>query len=172
MLKSELVITRAEPQHWGRFRAMRLAALAESPAVFGSTAAREKAFDEEEWRRRAQRLVTFLASLDGTDVGLVGVHEFDGNWTVVSMWISPETRSLGIVDALMEACENFARQAGSDSLVLGVMEENTAGRRAYRRLGFEPIARRDHIGDGRYEMWMAKSLNPAQESPLTAGKDH
>jgi len=154
----DLRISSVTPQEWQRLRAARLAALAESPEMFGSTLDREQTFDEAEWRRRAQRPVTFLASLAGRDVGLAGVHEFDGTWVVVAMWVAPDVRGSGVVDALMEACEGAARRAGADTLVMGVMEDNTAGRRAYRRLGFRPTGRRDHVRDGRHELWLAKSL--------------
>lgn len=128
--------------------------------MFGSALSRELAFDEAEWRRRAQRPVTFLASRGPRDVGIVGVHEFNGSWTVVGMWIAPDARGTGVVDALMDACETAARQAGADAIVLGVMEDNTAGCRAYHRLGFRPIGQREHLREGRYELWMTKPLSP------------
>lgn len=171
MVEPELRIAPVESGQWSRLRAMRLAALTESPEMFGSTVLRERAFDEAEWRQRAQRPVTFLASRAGRDVGLAGVHEFDGRWTVVGMWIAPEARGAGIVDALMEACENAARQAGAETIVLGVMEDNMAGRSAYRRLGFTPTGRRDHIRDGRYEQWLAKPLQGSRTSVSAAGAE-
>lgn len=150
--------SRVTPEEWRRFRAMRLAALAESPSMFGSTLAREQSFDEVEWRARAQRPVTFLASRAGRDVGLAGVHEFEGRWQVVSMWIMPEARGTGVVDALMEACEGVVREAGASSLILGVMEDNPAGLQAYRRLGFTFTGHRQHVRDDRDELWMSKTL--------------
>ena len=126
--------------------------------MFGSTLAREEGFDEDEWRRRASRPVTYVATRGGRDVGLAGVHEFDGTWQVVSMWIDPGSRGKGIVDGLMRACEATAREAGADRLTLGVMEDNPAGRTAYRRLGFAFTGRRDHIREGRDELWMEKRL--------------
>lgn len=152
-------ITRVTPVDWRRFRAARLAALGESPDMFGSTLARETAFEEDEWRRRASRPVTFIASRAGSDVGLAGVHEFDGEWQVVSMWITPMARGTGVVDTLMEACEEAARDAGASHLTLGVMEDNPAGRGAYERLGFTYTGKRDHIRDGRDELWMSKELS-------------
>lgn len=161
MPRPEVRITIVEPALWSRFREMRLAALAESPGMFGSTLSRERAFDESEWRRRAQRPVTFLASRGPRDVGLAGVHEFEAQWTVVGMWVRPEARGTGVVDVLMEACEKVARRAGAHEIVLGVMEDNGAGRRAYRRLGFRPTGKRDHLREGRYEMWLAKPIPPS-----------
>lgn len=161
MSETTLSVARVQADDWRRLRALRLAALAESPEMFGSTLTREKAFGEAEWRQRAQRPATFLASRSGDDIGLAGVHEFDGQWTVVSMWIAPGVRGSGIVDALMDACENTVREAGSDVITLGVMEDNRAGRSAYHRLGFRPTGRRDHVRQGRYELWMTKLLRDA-----------
>ena len=67
-----VVLTRVEPEDWQRLRDVRLAALAESPEMFGSTLAKEQSFDETEWRRRAERPATFLASRHGVDVGMAG----------------------------------------------------------------------------------------------------
>lgn len=158
MLETTLSVTRLQADDWRRLRTLRLAALAESPEMFGSTLTREQAFGEAEWRQRAQRPATFLASRNCDDIGLAGVHEFDRQWTVVSMWIAPAVRGSGIVDALMEACEKAVREAGSDEITLGVMEDNRAGRSAYHRLGFQPTGRRDHVREDRYELWMAKPL--------------
>lgn len=166
----DLRITLVGPAQWRRLRAVRLAALAESPGMFGSTLSREQAFDEAEWRRRAQRPVTFLASRGGCDVGLAGVHEFAGIWTVVGMWIAPEDRGTGVVDALVQACEDAVTRAGSDTIALGVMEDNAAGLSAYRRLGFTLTRRRDHVRDGRHEAWLAKTLPRPREHPSGADR--
>jgi hypothetical protein len=81
-----VVLTRVAPEDWQRLRDVRLAALAESPEMFGSTLAKEQSFDEAEWRGRAARPATFLASRDGVDVGMAGVYEFDDGWCVMGMW--------------------------------------------------------------------------------------
>ncbi len=57
--------------------------------MFGSTLAKEQAFGEAEWRRRAARPATFVAARDGVDVGMAGVYEFDDAWCAMGMWIAP-----------------------------------------------------------------------------------
>ena len=153
-----LVIDRVAPEDWRRMREVRLAALADSPDMFGSTLARELAFDAEEWRRRAARPATFLASRDGVDVGTAGVFAFDGGWFVMGMWIAPAARGTGVVEALLAACESVALDAGADTISLGVMEDNPRGRRAYERAGYAYTGEREHIRDGRDELFMAKTL--------------
>lgn len=159
-----LHVTRVLPEDWHRLRAVRLAALAESPEMFGSNLAKEQAFDEAEWRRRVTRPATFLASRDGADVGLAGGYEFDTGWCVMGMWIAPAARGTGVLEALLDACESVALAAGATAIALGVMEDNPRGRRAYARLGYAFTGVREHVRDGRDELWMTKPLRPAPES--------
>src|SRR5690606_16455024 len=118
------------PHEWRRLRDVRLRALADSPTMFGSTLAREQEFDEAEWRRRAARPATFLASRGGVDVGMAGAYEFDGDWLLAGMWLAPQARGTGVVDSLVHACEAVAAQAGARTISLGVMEDNPRARRA------------------------------------------
>lgn len=149
------------PEGWERLREVRLAALADAPEMFGSTLTREQAFDEAEWRKRAARPATFIASRDGVDVGLAGVFFEDATgWSVMSMWIAPAARGTGVVEALIHACEAVAREAGASQVTLGVMEDNLRGRRAYSRLGYALTGVREHVREGRDELMMAKPLHP------------
>lgn len=153
-----VVLTRVEPEDWQRLREVRLAALAESPEMFGSTWAKEQAFDEPEWRRRAARPATFLASRGGVDVGIAGVYEFDDGWWVAGMWLASAARGTGVVEPLIHACESVVQDAGATTVSLGVMEDNPRGRRAYLRLGYELTGEREHVREGRHELFMSKAL--------------
>jgi ribosomal protein S18 acetylase RimI-like enzyme len=153
-----LTTTRATAEDWQRLRAVRLAALAESPRMFGSNFAREEAFSETEWRERAARPATFLASLDAADVGIAGVYEFDDGWCVMGMWVAPAARGAGVVEALVAVCVDEARSHGAVDLGLWVMEDNPRGIGAYSRLGFTVTETRQHVRDGRYEVAMVKKL--------------
>jgi hypothetical protein len=86
-------------------REVRLRALSDSPMAFGSTYAREVAFDQTEWQARATRLsssndaATFLAFDDQTCCGIIGCfRETDrpNMAAVVSMWVAPEVRRNGV----------------------------------------------------------------------------
>nr|WP_246416149.1 GNAT family N-acetyltransferase [Nocardioides luti] len=151
-------VDRVGPDDWRRLRTVRLAALAESPEMFGSTLAREQVFDEAEWRRRAARPATFLASRDGADVGTAGVYLFGDGWAVNGMWLAPDARGAGLVEALVRACEQVVLDAGADTVTLGVMEDNPRGRGAYLRLGYAFTGAREHVRDGRDELFMLKRL--------------
>ena len=160
-----VLVTRVTPADWQRYRDVRLAALAESPEMFGSTLAKEQDFDEAEWRRRAARPATFLASRDGVDIGLAGMYEVDGSWHVMGMWITPVARGTGVVEALVDACESVAQNTGATAVALGVMEDNPRGRKAYVRLGYAFTGAREQVRDGRDELLMTKAL---PSSPLSS----
>lgn len=153
-----LDVTRVRPESWQRLRQVRLAALADAPEMFCSTLERELAFAADEWRRRAARPATFLAARDGADVGLAGVHEFDGGWCVMGMWVAADARRTGVVEALVEACEAEVAEAGERRIALWVMEVNRRGQRAYARLGFVGTGERQQVRDGRDQLLMVKPL--------------
>lgn len=153
-----IAVVRVEPDLWQRYATVRLAALAEAPRAFGSTLAREVAFDEAEWVRRARRPATFLAVEGDVDVGIAGVYSEESLWCVAGMWVVPRLRGAGVVDALMAGCVDAAGAEGADTLYLSVMADNHRGRAAYARLGFGVIGHRDPLPDGRVEVLMSRTL--------------
>jgi ribosomal protein S18 acetylase RimI-like enzyme len=58
----------------------------------------------------------------------------------------------------LPACESVAQAAGASTVALGVMEDNPRGRRAYERLGYDFRGTRQHVRDGRDELFMTKTL--------------
>ncbi len=138
------------PGDWATLRAVRLAALADSPDAFASTLAREQAFDEAEWRRRASR--GSLVAWHGEDpVGLVGMFDRAGRaaaaaesrtWELVAMWVRPDARGTGAADALVSAVVRAVKAADAGKLVLWVAEDNARARAFYHRCGFRPTGTR------------------------------
>ena len=131
-----------EPRDWPRWRALRLAALAEAPYAFGSTLA-EWTGDgdtEERWRSRwvgvPHNLVLVLAA---HDVGMVGLAPPDAEDLpeLLSMWVAPEARGTGASDRGVDAVLALAADLyPGRPVVLSVYEENAAARRLYARHGF------------------------------------
>jgi ribosomal protein S18 acetylase RimI-like enzyme len=133
---------------WEQARDVRLAALSEAPYAFGSTYAREAPFTEEQWRGRlSSRSVTFFAELPdrGEPAGLAGVYEEDGLADLVSMWVRPSARGLGVGEALVTAAADWAKTRDHDALYLWVTETNPAARKLYERLGFIPTGERQPL---------------------------
>ena len=129
-------LRRLGPEDWQDFRAIRLAALADSPDAFGSTLAREQAFGEDDWRRRLVGPVYVVD--DPAPVAVGGTFVHDGMLSVYGMWTEPAHRGHGhsrrILDALIPA---------ETDVVLDVNITNDGARAAYERYGF--------VGTGRIE---------------------
>jgi GNAT superfamily N-acetyltransferase len=133
---------------WELMRDVRLSALAEAPHAFGSTYAREAAFTEELWRGRVnERSVNYLAQVaPGQEpAGLAGVHVEDGAAGLVSMWVRPGCRGLGVGEALIEAAAAWTRARGFGTIFLWVTEPNAAARRLYERCGFTATVERQPL---------------------------
>jgi GNAT superfamily N-acetyltransferase len=74
----------------------------------------------------------------GVPAGLAGVYVEDGEPDLVSMWVRPSARGLGIGEALVEAAAAWAKARGYGTLYLWVTESNAPAARLYERLGFTP----------------------------------
>ena len=133
-----VVIREVSPDDWEILRDVRLAALREAPAAFGSTYAREAAFTEERWRGRISERhgVTYFAYRPQAPepAGLIGVYVEDGLADVVSMWVRPGARGSGVGEALITAAADWSRARGHDGVFLWVTESNTARPQALRAL--------------------------------------
>jgi ribosomal protein S18 acetylase RimI-like enzyme len=151
---------------WARTRAIRLAALADTPDAFGSTLAGEVDQDEAFWRRRLLRAdaVTLIVTLDGRDAAIVVVAPEDEDPTVAgifSVWVAPFARGRGVGDALMTAALDNARGRGFRRVVLEVGEHNVHAQALYTRHGFVATGLRSHLPAPREhipEFQMARDL--------------
>ena len=134
-------------EDWRALRDIRLLALREAPYAFSSTYARESAFDEAEWHRRATRDGSFLAFLP--EVGLAGLaggfQEEPGVVDLVAMFVRPQARGRGIGEALIDAVIGWARARDAASLHLWVTETNKPAVRLYERCGFTVTAERQPL---------------------------
>lgn len=68
--------------------------------------------------------------------GLAGVYVQGSEADLVSMWVHPSARGLGVGEALVAAAAAWAKASGYDKLFLWVTESNAPARRLYDRLGF------------------------------------
>jgi ribosomal protein S18 acetylase RimI-like enzyme len=129
------------------YRRTRLAALQDTPLAFGSTYARESAFDVSVWRERIERNQTdqsccYLAIDDARTseiaAGLAGVfiEKDPTRATLVSMWVAPEYRRAGLGKKLVEACTEWCRARNLRTIDLLVTDWNAGAIRFYEGLGF------------------------------------
>jgi ribosomal protein S18 acetylase RimI-like enzyme len=136
-----LVVRELGPDDWELFRRLRLAALAEAPAAFGSRYIEWVDAEPERWRARLTDVPLNLALLlDGAPVGLVsGTAPWDRAVELISLWVTPAARGRGVSDEAVRNVADWARSRGASRLVLSVKVANTTARRLYERLGFELV---------------------------------
>jgi ribosomal protein S18 acetylase RimI-like enzyme len=149
------------PDDWLAWRELRLAALAEAPDAFGSTLAEWQDESEERWRARLAipDSHNVLVVADDRPVGMASGVPDDGRAELISMWVSPTARGMGVGNVLIAEIARWA--AGrADALYLSVMPDNAAAIALYARNGFVDTGEPgDLLADGvRREIVMAKAL--------------
>jgi GNAT superfamily N-acetyltransferase len=149
-----MVLVRATTlDDWQAMREIRLQALRDAPAAFGSSYARDAAFEPAEWHRRATRDGSFFAFLPGTELaelagpaGLAGGYEEEpGVVELISMFVRPQARGHRVGEALVDAVVAWARNRDATSVHLWVTESNKSARRLYERCGFTATAERQPL---------------------------
>jgi RimJ/RimL family protein N-acetyltransferase len=134
-----VTVRRLQPDDWELLRDIRLRSLRESPEAFSSSYEREAAFDETQWRSRADG-VWFIATAGGAVVGVVAGFFDDtvpaSERHLVAMWVAAQARGSGAAVDLVEAIVDWARDDGATEVSLGVFEDNSRARALYERCGF------------------------------------
>ena len=164
----------AGPDEWSVLRRLRLAALGNDPDAFGSTLAGERDQPEAWWRGRLEGPAsTFLAHLDGRDVGLCVIapwREHPEDAGLFAVWVAPEGRGQGVGDALVHAALTIAQQRGFARVILDVAHDNTHATALYERWGFQPTGRtgtldapRQHITE--QQMAFELAAGPVPDAP-------
>jgi ribosomal protein S18 acetylase RimI-like enzyme len=133
------------PLVW-EYKTVRLRALKDSPTSFGSTYLRESQLTDAEWVARAQNLngirgTAYLAQAGENYVGLALclLDENDPKKAeLISMWVAPEQRRLGVGHLLIDAITAWAGHQGARALHLMVTDVNHSAMDFYRSLGFSP----------------------------------
>lgn len=174
-------IRRLGPNEWRLLREVRLRALADAPHAFGSSVAEEVDRPDQWWVDSTTKLAWFVATGPDEDdvVGLVGSlpdEEDPGTRVVISMWVAPGVRRLGVGQDLLRTVECEARAEGVGSLVLRVADGNDDARRFYERQGFVPTGDREPLRrDPSTMAWeMRRQLVPARLrfAPSPTGELH
>lgn len=104
----------------------------------GSELPLDRARRKEKWLSEsivASDGVMFVAEVDGSLVGLASLRGTGPS--DLGMCIAAEHRGTGIGTALVEACIDWARSAGSHKITLQVWPHNEAALALYRKFGFE-----------------------------------
>jgi ribosomal protein S18 acetylase RimI-like enzyme len=123
---------------------IRLRALRDAPSAFSSTYEKESVLSDTEWIERAsqwsgERSVTYVAKDAGAPCAIAAAyldHEDAALAHLVSMWVAPTHRRLGIGEALVKKIFDWVRLRSRSTLTLLVTSNNDAAIKFYERLGF------------------------------------
>src|SRR5262249_27024645 len=125
-------------------RALRLAAMTESPGAFASTLAREQGRTTEDWQRWISPGVTVLLYDGNQPPGLVAGVRDTSDQTVVhlmAMWVHPAMRGTGAADALVTSVIDWAVEQSAREIRLHIAKGNDRASRCYERHGFRITGR-------------------------------
>jgi GNAT superfamily N-acetyltransferase len=136
-----VVVRRLGPDDWATQRALRLAALTDAPLAFLTTLADAQQHPEQLWRDRIADSPHFVADVDGEPSGMTVVVLTDGQPEAVGVWVRPEARGSGAIEALLDAASSWAADQGHRRLGLWVVDGNARAERAYARYGFTRTGR-------------------------------
>ena len=124
------------PQDWREFREVRLAALSEAPTVFGSSHADWVDASEPRWRARLTDVpFTVVARSEGGPIGVACGLESEQVVELISMWVAPGQRGVGLAGRLINEVVTWATVHGRQ-VYLMVRDDNVGAIRAYARAGF------------------------------------
>jgi RimJ/RimL family protein N-acetyltransferase len=142
--RGTVTIRLSTPDDADLYRALRLKALQDHPEVFGADYESNLSYTSEFWRQRltpSQTAANYVADVGGELVGMTVVRRDEGakvqhNGGIFSVYIHPDWRGMGIMDGLLTACIDWAREHEILILKLSVTSVNTAAIRVYLRHGF------------------------------------
>ena len=154
---TEVTVRSLGEEDWREFKAIRLAALRDSPDAFAASADDEEGFEEDFWRlrvRRSTRLVAVRLDGDGSSkgqpVGVVSLgqgKDDDGRVAeIFGLWVAPDARGTGVATKLVEASAERARRDGRTHVSYWVGTDNGRAVAFASGIGFRPTDSRRRRG--------------------------
>ena len=128
------------------FKAVRLAALKNSPAAFSSTYDSAKSRTSESWHEQADSCATgkdratFIAFEEKELIGIASVYRKENSATeadVIQVWIDSNFRGTNLAKDLMENVHQWAAGNNFKTLYAEVREGNNRALNFYQKLGYE-----------------------------------
>ncbi|HTO72743.1 MAG TPA: GNAT family N-acetyltransferase [Gemmatimonadales bacterium] len=161
----DLRVRRAVAGDVATLRELRIQALTDAPAAFGSTLERELGRTSAEWARWVSPSATFILEVDAIPRGVAaGVPDADDASLVhlMAMWLDPALRGSGAADRLVRAVLDWATSHGAVRIRLDVILGNEAAIRLYERHGFRPTgSTTTRARDSAIEVQMERVLRPS-----------
>jgi RimJ/RimL family protein N-acetyltransferase len=143
MPHSDLKAVQLSPEQAMAYKQARLRALQSDPACFGSTYARELAYEDQRWRdviANPQGGV-FAVFDDDAVVAIAGIQQDDetpADAIFWGIWVAPDYRGRGVVSRLYQAVFDWAAERPVVTrIVMSRRESNTQAEGAMMRHGFK-----------------------------------
>ena len=173
-----VAVRRVRADEWRRVQSLRIEAVSDPDAgiAFLATPDQERAHDDAFWRQRtadnaaSDTSAQFVAIAGDEWIGTVtvlvypdGATDYLGRtvWTsradVVGVYVRPDHRGTGVIDALLDAAADWAAGRGLRRISLDVHVHNVRAQAAYRRNGFVPTGETDTSAHGT-EAVLARTL--------------
>ena len=129
-------LVRIGPEDWREFREVRLAALSDAPASFGSRYADWVNASEHRWRARLTDVTfTVIARSEDGPVGVASGVESGLVVELISMCVAPGHRGTGLAGRLIDEVVTWASAHGQQTCLM-VRDDNVGAVRAYACAGF------------------------------------
>ena len=151
----ELTVRVLEEQDWPIYRELRLAALQDSPGVFGDSYDHEADADQTYWRSQLTAARRFGAESDGSPCGVVSVGRFQQEPLSVelfALWVDPTARSTGVAGRLVDTAATLAAAAGATQMYYWAGTENGPAIGFATGFGFRITSRRRPATSGDYAL--------------------
>ncbi|WP_223941912.1 N-acetyltransferase [Arthrobacter sp. StoSoilB22] len=146
-------IRRLHANDWPLLKAVRLEMLTDTPMAYVESLDAARRQTDTQWQERAAAMsgdasITLVADTGEEGSKLCGlmrvvvkhprIPEKPLQAMLISVYVAPEHRGLGLADELLrEACQAAAGDFAAESMELGVHEDNSRALAFYRRHGFQ-----------------------------------
>jgi GNAT superfamily N-acetyltransferase len=155
-----IAVRRITDQDGRILREVRLRALLDSPAAFGTRYEDAVTEAEAEWTAtarasaRGNRRAYFFAlddeRADELPVGMVQARRRPPvDCLLFSMWVAPQVRQVGVGKALVDTVADWGAGWGARRVILWVTGVNEGAQRFYDRIGFRLLVEGDDADSGR-----------------------
>lgn len=178
----ELTVRVLAEQDWPVYREVRLAALQESPGVFGDSYDAEAAADVTYWRSQLTAARRFVAESNGSPCGVVSVGSFPqepGSVELFELWVDPTARSTGVAGRLVDTAATLATVVGATQMYYWAGTENGPAIGFATGFGFRitsyrrPVTSGDHaLGDTEIALVLPLEDDPHVVPNATTGGRH
>ena len=149
-------IRRINRGEWEVYRNLRLQALKDSPAAFGSTYGEAIRRSPKSWQEQADSAAvgsercTVVAFSEDVPIGMACVYKCGGSEEesdLLQVWVAPEFRGSGAAVSVIDELVAWCEQNGVMRIYAGVIESNRRVLSFYRRLGYEQTDLREYSED-------------------------